>query len=304
MIDKEKYITLSLELHLFFDRIMKEHSLFLEAGFTSKDKKLAKEAEHFKTCFEKLLLEAVKLSKSQIRKSILDSGELFTAYTLEAEKKTEYYTGIDINSKITSMENNLNCKTSDSINDKLIKHIKNLNFKTIELLDRLIDFKMRILNDVLCCNLFTFNYSSLLEHLIEEGKLYRSSIKALESNTAMNKQNIRESELFGNEIMMEHSLFIRGLLDPNETELIKTSNRFANEFKELIQKDHDAVDMTMDNLTSETLMKTIKLRDFKKSGAEGILNCKIRSLILPLLSDHVIREANYYIRVLNDCREV
>ena len=27
------YVTLSLESHLFFARIMKEHSLFLEAGF-------------------------------------------------------------------------------------------------------------------------------------------------------------------------------------------------------------------------------------------------------------------------------
>lgn len=29
-----QYIATSLELHLFFGRIMKEHSLFLRAGFT------------------------------------------------------------------------------------------------------------------------------------------------------------------------------------------------------------------------------------------------------------------------------
>ena len=42
MISKEKYIDLSLELHLFWARIMKEHSIFLEVGFTDKNKKLAK----------------------------------------------------------------------------------------------------------------------------------------------------------------------------------------------------------------------------------------------------------------------
>lgn len=31
------YIRLSLELHLFFDRIMKEHSLFLETAFMERD---------------------------------------------------------------------------------------------------------------------------------------------------------------------------------------------------------------------------------------------------------------------------
>ncbi len=34
-------------------------------------------------------------------------------------------------------------------------------------------------------------------------------------------------ELFWDQIMMEHSLFIRGLLDPSEKELISTANQFA-----------------------------------------------------------------------------
>jgi hypothetical protein len=34
MMEGQKYAVLSLELHMFFARIMKEHSLFLEAGFT------------------------------------------------------------------------------------------------------------------------------------------------------------------------------------------------------------------------------------------------------------------------------
>lgn len=35
MLSSLEYIKQSLGLHLFFARIMKEHSLFLEAGFTS-----------------------------------------------------------------------------------------------------------------------------------------------------------------------------------------------------------------------------------------------------------------------------
>ena len=104
--------------------------------------------------------------------------------------------------------------------------------------------------------------------------------------------------------MMEHSLFIRGLLDPSEDELINTSKKFANEFSELIQKTNDATDMTMSNVTSDTLMETIKLRDFKKSGTIGIVDYKIRSIILPLLADHVLREANHYIRILSECNSV
>ena len=304
MISREEYATLSLELHLFFGRIMKEHSLFLEAGFTPKNTKLSKEAEHYKVSFEKLLLDTVKLSNGRIRESVINSGEIFTEYTLEAEKKTKHYTGIDINHKITLMEKDLDCKTTNSIDYKVVNNIKALNARAIKLLDGLIDFKMRILDGMLCCKLFTVNYPLLIEHIIREGKLYRSYIKDLELNKNINKENIWKTELFGDQIMMEHSLFIRELLDPSENELISTSNKFANEFCELIQKTDDATEITMLSVTSDTLMETIKLRDFKKAGTKGMVDCKIRSIILPLLGDHVLREANHYIRLLNDSKDV
>ena len=41
------YAIKSLELHLFFSRIMKEHALFLKAGFTPADAECAKKAEFF-----------------------------------------------------------------------------------------------------------------------------------------------------------------------------------------------------------------------------------------------------------------
>ena len=35
--NQNDYVRLSLELHLFFDRIMKEHSFFLETAFMEKN---------------------------------------------------------------------------------------------------------------------------------------------------------------------------------------------------------------------------------------------------------------------------
>ena len=301
MLNKENYIALSLELHLFFGRIMKEHSLFLEAGFTPKNTKLSKQANDYKIKFEKLLLDAVKISNGRIRKSVLDSGEIFTEYTLDTEKKTEFYTGIDINSKITLMEKDLRCNFKGSINNNLVNNVEKLNNRAIKLLDGLIDFKSKILNDMLCCKLFTVNYPLLIEHIIREAKLYRSHLKQIESNEYVYEDDMKKTELFWNQIMMEHSLFIRGLLDPSEDELISTSNKFAEEFSELIKKAQSSTEMTIGNITNDTLAETIKLRDFKKAGTKGISNCEIKSIILPLLADHVLREANHYIRLLKSC---
>ena len=41
--NRKEYIRLS-ELHLFFDRIMKEHSFFLETGLTEKNKQEKKDS--------------------------------------------------------------------------------------------------------------------------------------------------------------------------------------------------------------------------------------------------------------------
>lgn len=202
------------------------------------------------------------------------------------------------------MEKDLRCKTINSNDYKVANYIKNLNCRAIKLLDGLIDLKKRVLDSMLSCKLFTVNYPLLIEHIIREAKLYRSYIKDIELNQNINKESIKKIELFWDRIMMEHSLFIRGLLDPSENELISTSNKFADEFSELIKKANDATDMTMPSVTSDTLMETIKLRDFKKAGTKGIVDCNIRSIILPLLADHVLREANHYIRLLTDCEDL
>ena len=300
MISSKKYVILSLELHLFFARIMKEHSLFLEAGFTPKNSKLAKEANGYKEQFEKILLDAVKLSGGRVRESVIESGEIFTEYTLSTERKTQFYTGIDINTKITEMEKKLDCINDKDIDSRTTRSVRELNNRAMKSLNGLIDLKRRVLDGMLCCKLFTVNYPLLIEHIIREAKLYRSYISNLEMNEDINDEDIRNTELFWDQIMMEHALFIRGLLDPSEEKLIDTSNDLANEFKELIEKAKNMTDMTMNDITRDTLLQTVKIRDFKKAGTDGIINCKIKSIILPLLAYHVLREANHYIRILNN----
>ena len=70
------YVERSLELHLFFGRIMKEHSLFLRAGFTPASPSFSEKAEHFKCEFEKLLCEAVRLANGIVSQQMLQSQEL------------------------------------------------------------------------------------------------------------------------------------------------------------------------------------------------------------------------------------
>lgn len=295
--DMERYVVLSLELHLFFARIMKEHALFLEAGFTPANQDFAREAEFYKRGFEALLRRAVVLSNGVVSGEALASGEIVTEFTADAERKTQCFTGIGIDREITRMESMLRCGSPARVHPALCRQVRQLNRTALRLLRSLIGFKERVLSGMLHCRMFTMNYPLLIEHIIREAKLYQTFLRGAERDGCLDEQTMRETETFWNQIMMEHALFIRGLLDPAEDELVETSNRFAREYGALLDRARAACDAS--SLHRESLNETLRFRDFKTAGVKGIEGCEIRSVILPLLADHVLREANHYIRLLN-----
>lgn len=294
--DTENYTVKSLELHLFFGRIMKEHALFLRAVFTPADPSFSSKAESYKREFENLLRHAVALGDGVVNQNVIDSGELVTEFTALAEKQTEAFTGIPLSGEITAREMRLTAGEPDgNVGSELHRRVKLLNQRALELLDGLISFKERILENVMDCKMFTGNYPLLLAHIIREAKLYRGYVEALEKDGCLTDESMHDTECFWNQIMMEHALFIRGLLDPSESELIDKADEFADDYAKLLETCQHAHWRT---LTNNSLDETVKFRDFKTAGTQGITQCKIRSVILPLLADHVLREANHYLRLL------
>ncbi len=229
------YAVISLELHLFFIRIMKEHSLFLEAGFQIKDSACIKKAGWFREQFEKILGEVVQLSDGLVGCGVLKSQEVVTDFTRQSEKKTSQLTGIPIDTCITVREEKLTagsgCSSRQTRNE-----VRMLNQKVLHLLNGLIEFKEGILADMEGCRLFAANYPLLIKHIIREAKLYRSFLSELERRGTISAKSMRETEMFWNQIMMEHALFIRGLLDPSEEELIATADEFAGDYKNFCAK--------------------------------------------------------------------
>lgn len=293
----ENYVVLSLETHLFFARIMKEHGLFLEAGFMCADTAWSERADWFRRGFEELLSEVVELSDERVNRRVLNSQELVTEFTIPAERRTEQLSGVLIDSSISLREQNLRPGVRMQESRELVRAINRINRRAKELLDGFISFKENILDEVCKGRLFTANYPTLIKHILREAELYRVTVVELMENRELSYKNLRKTEVFWNQIMMEHALFIRGLLDPCEEQLIETADQFADEFRELLEKSKKQ-DCRAMGLTEESLGETLKIRDFKAAGTEGILDCKIASIIIPLLADHVLREANHYIRLL------
>lgn len=296
------YVRQSLELHLFFARIMKEHSFFLELGFTPKDSQFTEKADTFRLEFDKFLRDVIYLSNGLVRDEVLKSGEIITEYTLNAEKASAYYTGIKIATDLTIAEQNLISGDFSRVNANHEQQVHSLNERGIQLVNSLIEFKTLILNNELSCKMFTVNYPLLIDHILREAKLYVMLLQRLQDREVLNIEvEALEQEAFWNRIMAEHSKFIRGLLDPTEENLFNIANNFGNQFDELTKKSLQAMDKTISlaQITNESLEETMKIRDFKAQGTQGLLDCKIKSIIIPLLADHTLREANHFLRLLN-----
>ncbi len=302
MMSRSDFVKHSLELNLFFLRIMKEHLVFVASSFTPKNYNLVQQANELKDNLDQLLNEAVSLSNGVISPHVISSGEIITQFTLNAELATQYYTGIPINTRLTQAEASLGGSANIINNPVLEQRVYQLNQKAIMLTTAVAQLKETLLKEVLACRLFTHNYPLLVDHVLREAKFYLKMLYKLQKfDETDTVEELIEQEIFWNRIMAEHSKFIRGLLDPTEEELIQVANNFAGEFDLLTQMSIKMMDnyMPLPKVTQKSLIATEKIRNFKAQGTDGLLRCNIKSIILPLLGDHTLREANHYLRLLN-----
>ena len=304
MISQNEFITMSLDLNLFFLRIMKEHSFFLEVGFTPRDKDMAERARMFRERFEQLLSEATALANGNVSANLLTSNQATTQYTLEAERLTNFYTGVPFNLELTRRERMLR-PTGPGVQDaRLEGEVERLDRRAYQLTAELVNYKEQLLRSVRTCNMFTVNYPLLIEHILREARHFMNMLLMLVRRESINRpEDLISQELFWNRQMGEHAKFIAGLLDPSEEALIETARIFGREFDELTVEAEQAFRHAMDiaNVTANSLQETERLRDFKSAGTRGLLECRIQSIIIPLLGDHVLREANHYLCIMGAC---
>lgn len=303
MLTDREYIIHSLEFNLFFLRIAREHTIFLSASLPLKNLNIIRQANVFKRAYEDLLSRTILLSTNdQVGNDLINSGEFLTEYTLDAEKITSQLTGIPIDTTITKQESNIfHFNLPKSRQDSILAQISSVNNEAIRLTSSVIAFQTKLLNDILSCKAFSYTYPLMLDHVTREAQFAVMTLRKLQMKDTIDTLNeIINFEINWTRVMDEHSKFIRGYLDPSEKALFETADGFSNDLDKLLASTLALEDSPEDlaRVTRETISQVTKLRDFKKQGTEGILACKIKSIIPPLLSDHVLREANYYLKLL------
>lgn len=187
-------------------------------------------------------------------------------------------------------------------------HFRSFVKQVLTAVKNIFSFKRHLLHLLIECKIRGgSNYPLLIDHISREALYFYKILEKIRNGEMRYPVDAIVSEnVFWLRIMADHLKFIRGLLDPSEREFIDKTNVLSNKFDQLQLHARDFDSMlwhfrpTPDfiRFEKEVTDATIRLRDFKAAAEELIKQCAVLSLIPPLLADHVRREAEHFLEVL------
>lgn len=170
-------------------------------------------------------------------------------------------------------------------------------------------FKRKVLGLILTCKLpGANNFPLLVDHVSREANYFRNRLADLNNGKLEPIADaIIDENVFFLKIMADHAKFISHLLDPSERKLVEQARDFSHDFDTLLWQAQDLSSMRPQSQTQPLLsqfldqnrVSVVSLRDFKKTARELIEACRIKSIIHPLLADHVFREAERFLEIID-----
>jgi len=229
---------------------------------------------------------------------IMKEHAIFLRLGLPCNETQLIKTAQDFESSFAKLEERVNtfCPTAD---------VKALAQEALNITLQFIRFKTSILDRLITCNLGGALLPLLVDHIRREAIRFSENIMRLCRGETLNPtEKLIEDEEFWLRIMADHAKFIAHLLDPSERKFINQSYLLSDTFDRLrchIEDFESILEITPRPIPSllrfagETLEAGKDIRDFKKAAEQLISECKILSIIPPLLADHVLREAERFI---------
>jgi hypothetical protein len=193
-------------------------------------------------------------------------------------------------------------------NDSDPQYIRDLNNQVYQAATSIWAFKRKVLGLILRCEIRGNNYALLVDHTSREAAYFANRL--LELNQGQLKpipEAIIKENVFFLRIMADHSKFIGHLLDPSERQLVEQAREFSHDFDQLLFQAVDLESMRpqsetapiLDQFLDQNRVSVKSLRDFKKTARDLIEACRIKSNIHPLLADHVFREAERFLFIID-----
>jgi Domain of unknown function (DUF2935) len=155
------------------------------------------------------------------------------------------------------------------------------NESTVEIVKPFVDFKHEMRKAQESGQLKSLVWPLFFEHTAREAERFGKRLEQISGGNVEIERD--EAVKFWTRIMGEHADFIAHLLDPQEAALIEKALETSDAFDQL----HDSPPPSEQPVEAAVQ----EIIDFKTAAVKGIETGEIKSIIHPLLADHVRREA-------------
>ena len=301
--DKEFFLQ-SLVGNLYYLRTLREYAARIGLSLPSIYQEYFNKGKVLALRAEKLDKQLEKYKNKSLPKYVIESGIIVTPYTLELEKLTEKLFGINIDTTVTEEELNLIPgdlnPTEEQVND-----MKNINEEAYTLVNDYIDFANEIHDKIENQEIFAFYYNTINLYLIEEAKLYISSLERLKEKATVNPSYVIDNQYFGTLGMQAIATFIRGEIDPINKDIFDEANNFVIEYRNILREYEDMI-MTPENqknMTINSLEIAKRLKTFVEKCIQKLLKKEIYFISPPITKDNELTAVNFFIFGLNQVLE-
>lgn len=284
------FVRRSLEENRFWLRIMKEHALFLSEGFNRRDNDLIAEANRFFRLFDRLLREAQSLEDPSEERVYRFNKLVIRAVTDFRNFKQEVLTRIVL------------CRIQGFNLPLLVDHIRReaeYFITVLTMLNRGIDEP--IAAEIVRENVFWLrimaDHSRFIQHLLDPSErrfVQRTEEIAQEFDQLLAQARDLDSMLKGASPVL---VVVGGhMLDRPSLIRLKDEEDREREKRSLLETPPPVIQ----RFNEEAIAAAREIRDFKATATVLLRQCKILSVINPLLADHVTREAQKFLSVLQE----
>lgn len=296
MLNDKEFFEESLITNLYYLRTLREYCTRIQVSFPIKYDELIKRSEELAKRCDEIGNRLMNYADSNIPDNVLKSDIIVTKYTLEAELLTEKLFGIDVDTSITEKE--LAIKPGSTTPTKeMVQAMEEINTEIIELANEFIEFSSRLIQSIKNQEIFAFYYNSLNDYIIEEMKIYVSTLERLNQKDKINPSYVIDNEYWYNAFLFGISRFIRGEIDPVYEDIFNEANNFVNEYRNIIIEYETMIitPITQKNMTLNSLELARRFKTFVEKCIEKLLKKELYFISAPITKDNALTAINYFI---------
>lgn len=296
MLNEETFVIQTLNSNLYYLRTLREFAANIQLSFLYNNTEYIDTAKDFGDRCEALGNILMKYANGNVSKEALDNHIFVTKYTLDCELLTEKLFPIDIDTSITEKQLQLGGGKVSSPSQEMIDELKEVNQSALILVTNFIDFCKTISEKLNNKELFSYSYISMIEAMLVEANLYQLTLNRIIARDNISPTFIVDYEYLFSSLLQKYSSFIRGLVDPRQSDIIVRAASFSSEFGLIASEYKKAVISpdVQDDLIRRSLEIVTRFITFISEIIESVLNDNTYFIVEPTFLDNILTTTNYF----------